>query len=341
MGDSEFEYEGDFDDVEEALIGDFPISDNADLEKMDNHELAKYLIKQSLPSEMLACLEKQNDLDKSPEGRAALQELQRYVNKNDDVEEEIEEVDDYDVDEDIKGVRAKVRQEEDSDNESEASDRRVWQDVMRDYGYQNLVDDKVGIKKISKLIRKEIDEDISKEDILEEFKAMKKDYYSGRKFGNIKSKMYGINSIKPYNHNVYNEPSLADITRDYLGPGGGKSTRSYGKRRRSRKNNTKHLTKYQQDAKFVMNHFHKTKNTDPDYSLQDAWDDFKNGDIETKRTRHRSIKAKKIVKRRSKPTRKRKSVKKGARRRRRSVKQKPVEYGPTYQSVFQDLDKLF
>ena len=90
MGDSEFEYEGDFDDVEEALIGDFPISDNADLEKMDNHELAKYLIKQSLPSEMLACLEKQNDLDKSPEGRAALQELQRYVNKNDDVEEEID-----------------------------------------------------------------------------------------------------------------------------------------------------------------------------------------------------------------------------------------------------------
>ena len=81
MGDSDFKYEGDFDDVEEALIGDFPISDNADLEKMDNHTLAKYLMKQSLPSEMFACLEKQNDLNNNPEGRAALQELQRYINK--------------------------------------------------------------------------------------------------------------------------------------------------------------------------------------------------------------------------------------------------------------------
>jgi len=93
MGD----FDGEFDNVEEALIGDFQIRDSEALEQLDNHELAKYLIKQSLPSEMLACLEKQNDLSKSSNGRAALQELKRYVNDED--EEDEEEYDDIGISE--------------------------------------------------------------------------------------------------------------------------------------------------------------------------------------------------------------------------------------------------
>lgn len=92
MGD----FDGEFDNVEEALIGDFQIRDSEALEQLDNHELAKYLIKQSLPSEMLACLEKQNDLSKSSNGRAALQELKRYVN---DEDEDVEEYDDIGISE--------------------------------------------------------------------------------------------------------------------------------------------------------------------------------------------------------------------------------------------------
>jgi hypothetical protein len=90
---SEFEFDDDFDD-EEALIGDFQFKKSEALEDLNNHDLAKYLIKHSQPEEMLACLQKQS---KSPAARAALVELQEFVG-GDENDDEVEE-DDFEIEE--------------------------------------------------------------------------------------------------------------------------------------------------------------------------------------------------------------------------------------------------
>jgi len=146
------EFEGDFDEVEEALIGNFQIRDTEALEDLDNHELASYLIKQSTPSLMLACLKKQNDLDKSPSGRAALQELQQYVNRDKDLGGNLE----------FDNLESESEDESESESEDDEDD---WKKSVRERD-QDIVGT-LSLKKFKKEIETEVGHKI---DDKEEFK---------------------------------------------------------------------------------------------------------------------------------------------------------------------------
>ena len=77
--DSDYEFEGDYDKAEEALINDFQIPSSEELENLDNHTLANYLINQAEPEELFACLQDQNSVSNTAAGRLALKELGDYI----------------------------------------------------------------------------------------------------------------------------------------------------------------------------------------------------------------------------------------------------------------------
>jgi hypothetical protein len=316
--DSDYEFEGDYDKVEEALVGDFRIKDSEELENLDNHTLANYLINQSVPEEMLACLEEQNSASSTASGRLALQELSDYIKGGkksetlDDDEYETSRKVDYDSDSDS----------DDDDDDDDDDDKLVVEDITDRNWKDLLMNMSVEELKTKKLTKMSVLIDYIKDETgqtpeLSELKALvKKIPKLKRRFGKMLERSFG-----------YQEPSLSGIKRNYVGPGGGVS--KYGRRRSKKKG----LSENQNNASIVMKHYQKTRKSDPEYTLKNAWDDFKDGNINqprSKRTRGRS--SKKTTRRRSRRTKRTKSVPKIRRRRRRSKKTSD-EYGPTYDWV--------
>ena len=131
MDDEDYldDLEGDFDEQEQdAFEGDFRVRSNEALEDLDTHKLAEYLIKESVPEELFACLGKQNEIEGSPAGREALEELERYLNKGPKVSDE-------DDDDELEMIS---EDESDSDSDSDDDELVTWQEYMDNLGIEGI-----------------------------------------------------------------------------------------------------------------------------------------------------------------------------------------------------------
>lgn len=309
--------------MEEVLETDFQFKDIESLEQLDNSQLAQYLIKHATPEEILQCLRNQNEISSTSEGRRALAELERELKKEYTLPAEEEDEDDED--------ELVVLPKKKSPPKSQADWKkyvRCYEDLMVNIKKKGLspkklrseIKDTLGvdvketeIKEYVKYILKNklIGEDCDEEDdgavgagaggerlYQEDVDVMKatresklmSDYKKAKeKFEKYKSQYLSKKDKKSLEKMRQYKKAMDEYGEQLLLEEGiDPSTVMFGKRK------TSHLKKHQQRASEVMTMWSQRKKTNPNYTLKQAWRDYK----KTPNNR-KSLKKKKVKRRRS------------------------------------------